>query len=145
VYVGIKHKNEPDKIYYFKATAEIIEHLKVGMNALCNTRKGLEEGEVVSFIGKHCTNQHIISDVVGFQAKELAMDRIQACQEWTEPNPEKIAKRVEEHRSGGEYKTRIVVDTDGHLKDGYTAYLTSKMLDHSTIENVWVVKRGFKI
>jgi hypothetical protein len=73
VYVGIKHKNEPDKIYYFKATAEIIEHLKVGMNALCNTRKGLEEGEVVSF------------------------------------------------------------------------YLTSKMLDHSTIENVWVVKRGFKI
>ena len=52
---------------------------------------------------------------------------------YSNPSTEKIAKRINEYRTHGKFKTPVVVGEDGMLKDGYTAYLVAKMLDITTL------------
>jgi hypothetical protein len=61
----------------------------------------------------------------------LPLASIKIQDEWvkTIPSPEKIAERVQEWKSKGRFNTRVAVDKNAMLLDGYSAYLVAKMFD----------------
>ena len=79
-------------------------------------------------------------------AKSVHLDisdiKIPASFEKKLPSTQKIADRINCYRKTGTFDREIVVDGDNNLLDGYTVYLTCKMLDIKSIRCIRVKHKG---
>lgn len=136
LFVQIEHPHNPDRRFWFEVPLGLRRWINVGDEVLCNTAKGLAGGRVIRLIDGASDDEFEeifgffpTAEIVGVHSR-VYLDQITIPTKFIEsiPAPEKIAKRVKELYSG-EFKTRIEVDPYLKLKDGYTAYLVSKMFD----------------
>lgn len=149
-YVGVKHKPEHTKLYWFAVPDGLAPHVGVGSEVLCDTRKGHNKGivqivldgvsedemlRVAQFNRQYLPVKNIISVALDAELGEI---HIPYFMENTPPTPEKIAKRVSEFYELGRFDTPVIFTQDMNLQDGYTAYLVATMFGQETLHGFCV-------
>lgn len=137
--VSVKHRNGGEKEYWFEVPEEIVSQVKPGNLAVCDTIRGREFAIVASNVisgenvdqmavrlGARLPLRKIIKTTELMSMSNIKIPRMLAV---TRPRPEKIAKRMHEFYDHKAFDTDVVVDKNGNLLDGYTAYLVAKMFD----------------
>ncbi len=135
--VSVKHPNGGQKEYWFEVPKEIASQVKKGRRVVCDTIRGRNVAVVTSDVisGENVEQMavrlgaHLPLKKIMRVAGLMPMSKIKVPMELaiTKPSPEKIAKRVSEFYDHATFDTDVVVDQNGNLLDGYTAYLVSKM------------------
>lgn len=147
--IEVKHKEDHYKSYWFEVPAALANTIKKGDKVMCETCRGWQEGiaqtgvlllsggDIDHFIeaaGARLPLKRVIETRYKIPMKNI---KIYPAMEATRPAADKIAKRIEELYKNGAFNTKVSLDLDGHLQDGYTAYLVAKMFDLDHIP-VWI-------
>lgn len=148
-YCGVRHgKNK--KVYYFKIPNNITG-VKVGSRVLCDTSIGEEVGKVVTIT--EAESDAALKSVIG--SNKPIRGILAVCNEYydinkikipsrfsaTTPSTEKLIRRVNEYGKFKKFRTMICVDSNGVLRDGYSAYLAAKFLGLKVLEPCYVVPK----
>lgn len=134
--VLVQHNKQNTKKYCFAVPDHLMPYIEYGADVICDTRRGNMPGKIVSPVmtgeeadraitDKHATTplKNVISVVKNIDIGNVL---IPISMELSEPRKEKLDKRKQELKSIGCVKTKVKVDEDGFLRDGYTAYLVCK-------------------
>lgn len=135
-YLAIKHHLDLDKEYWFELPESFadIPYSLEGHHVVCNTKYGARFGWVTREVDTENTD---FQDIYGFQVPTqsilavrvpIPMRVIKIPCTFAPPSPKKIEKRIKEYYTTQGFDTRVCFDSDKTLRDGYTAYLVSKML-----------------
>ena len=132
--IGVKHPG-CKKIFYFEASDKLANKIEIGDTVICDTAKGSQiaavailpfggDGalDVVQFLGSTLPLKKIIS-----KCKAIEMNNIKIPKFFSMPKTEKLIDRINEYRTYRSFKTRVAVDKNNRLTDGYTAYLVARM------------------
>ena len=133
----VKH-SENSKIYWFGVPKQLEGELHSGDRVICDTAKGAQDGVVVSAgmrdqdvadVMKTSGATYPLRMIVNV-TKDIPLKKIVIPEEFkrTPPRDWKLAKRFLEYHHTGSFHTKVLVDEDGILRDGYTAYLAAKTL-----------------
>lgn len=135
--VFVKHPATA-RSFCFAVPDHIAPFIHKGVEVLCDTRNGIQIGTAQTGIitgdgAKDLAKQNgatfPLKNVVGVASSVDMVDiKIPNYLKHSVPSSEKIARRMDELKETGKFKTRIEI-IDGELRDGYTAYLVCKMLD----------------
>lgn len=136
----IKHKNN-DKIYWFEVPDQILDDVTPGAHVICDTARGKARGIVVGIAsddddlmdvaiasGARFPLHKIISVIAVPTAIPVGSIKIPSYMSSTTPRDEKIARRFLEFYHTRKFNTRVLVNKDHVLSDGYTAYLVAKVI-----------------
>lgn len=136
-YCGIKHKAKSERTYYFKLPNEL-SHARVGDYVTCNTKRGRTSGVIVSITEADsdadfcsvvkCKMPIRYVSTVGGKMLDTAAVKIPLEFRKKKPSNDKLIRRVMEFAAHKGFDTKIVVDTDGYIVDGYSAFLTAQFL-----------------
>lgn len=138
MYVAVRHKPEEHVVFWFAVPEPLVPYVKVGEKVVCNTKKGKRKGEIVSvldgvsedeaslIIGPYFPLKEIMAVESEININEITLDPQVAL---SKPSPEKLKARIVEYYKFGEFRTKVVVDSDGLLLDGFTAFLVCNMFD----------------
>lgn len=137
--VLIKHNTEQSKKYCFAVPDHLLPHVKMGVNVICDTRRGNMPGVVVSDVmsGDEADQEiermlmecgarmplKYISAVV--ETIDISDVRVPIWMEMSTPHKSKLDRRKRELQEFGYFHTNVCIE-DGILKDGYTAFLVCK-------------------
>lgn len=137
--VSVKHPSGGEKEYWFEVPVGLVSQTKKGSRVVCDTIRGREFGIVNSdVISGENVEQLAIRLGARLPLKKILsvtnlmpMNKIKVPMRfiYTRPHPDKIAKRMREFYDHRAFDTDVVVDQNGNLLDGYTAYLVAKMFD----------------
>lgn len=142
-YVAVKHSIEQDMVYWFAVPDTIRDIVNVRSNVLCDTKKGINPGFVVSLIDglDIGTSKRIIGrdyfppkSLVGV-FKSFPMDQIYIPYEieiGESPSAEELSEKINEFYSTGTFNG-IRFKQDGTLVEGYSSYLVARMFDHEKL------------
>lgn len=147
MYVGVKHKPESNRLFWFSVPDNISHRVLLGSRIVCDTRQGNNERGVVCQINnqvldadgvKRLTNNRPIKSITGVECDfNLADIKIPSKFARSNIHEEKLQKRIEEFEATGMFNTSVIVRaSDGMLKDGYSAYMAAIRLGRSTIRCV---------
>ena len=140
----VRHQVNPEREFWFEVARDLQYCIHVGDEVLCDTVKGLARGRVekiiVGFSDDEFMEQYGFypsADIIGMYTNCISPDVIRVPKYLSDSRPgvDKIKKRISEFYSKGGFKTKIEVDTNLTLKDGYTAYLVAKMFGVDTLQN----------
>lgn len=129
--VGVRHMGST-KDYYFEVPCELVDSLQLGDSVLCETANGTSYSTVtvLPFTGsgamtmakKHGASEplkKIIRKVSVCRFGDIIVDK----RHLSTPRTSKLAKRIDEYKDSGCFQTRIAVDENNHLVDGYSYYI----------------------
>lgn len=135
--VMVKHTPN-SKTYWFEVPDFLVDKITPNMCVSCDTVRGLESGVVVSSVlnmddirdimlasGAKMPLKKIVAIPQEIPLDEIKIPRYMFC---TTPRDEKIAKRFLEYYHTGKFNTCVALDSDGTLRDGYSAYLVAKKI-----------------
>lgn len=147
-YVGVKHEPEQNKIYWFEVPELLCSAVKIGSTVSCDTRRGNQEGTVVSIIegveenkaqqtiGVRFPLKKIVAVKVSLNIEEIHIPfDMQAC--W---DIKDIHETMEAYFASGYFGGEIDFTTNNDLIKGYSEYLVAKMFDHGVLEGWYIVK-----
>lgn len=147
-YVGVKHEPEQNKIYWFEVPELLCSAVKIGSTVSCDTRRGNQEGTVVSIIEGVEENKAQQTIGVRFPLKKIVAVKVslnievihipfdmQAC--W---DIKDIHETMEAYFASGYFGGEIEFTTNNDLIKGYSEYLVAKMFDHGVLEGWYIVK-----
>jgi len=132
-------KHSPNsKTYWFEVPEFLSDKITPNMCVACDTVRGLETGVVVGSI----LSMDDVRDVMLASGAKLPLKKIVAIPQEipideikipmymsrTTPRDEKIAKRFLEYYHTGKFNTNVALNSDGLLRDGYSAYLVAKKI-----------------
>lgn len=134
--VLVQHSEQQTRKYCFAVPDSLLTHIHLGVDVICDTRRGHTHGRVVSEVltgeaaERIITDNHATTPLKNILAVVESIDISNVCvpiwMEASEPRKDKITKRKQELKNFGCVKTRVCVSEDGVLQDGYTAYLVCK-------------------
>lgn len=132
----VQHNQQNTRKYCFAVPDELIPHIKQDTRVVCDTVRGFMPGRIVSEIltgdsatqaieerGAYMPLRNIVAVVNKVNISDI---RIPIRMEMSTPHKFKIVRRESELKAFGCVRTKVVVDDNGILKDGYTAYLVCK-------------------
>lgn len=137
-------KHSPNsRTYWFEVPEVLATKIVPNASVICNTAWGLEAGIVVGSV----LNADDVRDIMLSSGATLPLKQIVAVphevpldeikipkyMSRTKPKDEKIAKRFLEYYHTGKFNTNVTLDSNGLLRDGYSAYLVAKTLGLSSI------------
>lgn len=94
--------------------------------------KGKEE--IISLQEKHTQLQEIIiGTLMNETAVEVEISKIKIPKHFTKPNPKKLHKKFKYYREHHKFESKIIINTDYNLLDGYTSYLIAKNYNKTTV------------
>lgn len=137
--VMVKHNGE-SKGYLFEVPDRLADKIRPGMHVTCDTVIVQQHGVVVCVLisnGEDEAKGIMTSAGAKFPLRKIvAVERsipieaikIPSYLARSTPSEDKIGKRFLEYYSTGQFNTRVTVDDDGVLTDGYTAYKVAKTL-----------------
>lgn len=135
--VFVKHPASA-RTFCFAVPDNFVPFVRKGVEVLCDTKSGIQVGTAQTGVifgdgAKDLAQQNgatfPLKNVVGVASSvNMADIKIPSYLQRSVPSAEKIARRMNELKETGKFKTRIEI-IDGELRDGYTAYLVCKMLD----------------
>lgn len=127
------------KNYAFEVPVELAPYVAKGNTVVCDTAKGENLGITTSGL----LYGPGVEDVAIMHGATLPLARITGV--WSEipmrsirlprrftgnlPRAEKLQTRMDEYKASGSFRTNIIVDEDGYLQDGYSAYCIAKILN----------------
>lgn len=138
----VKH-NQHSKTYWFEVPESMVPEITPNTRVACDTARGLKHGIVVGSV----LDMNDVQDVMLASGAKLPLRKITAVQcdiplseikipEYmarTKPRDEKIAKRFLEYYHTRKFNTTVMLNDNGMLCDGYSAYLVAKMLNLPSI------------
>jgi hypothetical protein len=127
------------KRYAFEVPMELSAYVKKGNTVVCNTSKGVDIGITTTGViyGPGAADiaemngaEFPLSTIIGVWS-DIPMRTIQVPMHFKHSLPcaEKLQQRMDEYHQNQSFRTRIELDADGVLKDGYSAYCVAKLLD----------------
>ena len=132
-------KRRDGKEYCFEVPEQFKDLIKEGVRVLCDTARGRLTGvvtiptmsgpgaeEMARRAGAYFPLKQIVGVKVFMAVEDITLPHYLRR---SIPNAAKLHKRMTEFAETGEFDTRVVVDQDGTLLDGYSAYLVCKMWD----------------
>lgn len=134
----VKYKTNSSKEYCFEVPEELVPLARKDCLVLCETEHGFHTGKTTSDVFSGAGAQDVakrlgatfplkrICKIV--QSIDVDAIKIPKMMKKTIPSGRKIGMRVDEYRTTGRFDTKIIVDENNNLRDGYTAYLVCKML-----------------
>lgn len=137
--VMVKH-NDESKGYWFEVPDYLADKIQPGMRVACDTVIGRQHGVVVGVLisnGEDEAKGIMTSAGAKFPLRQIVavehripIESIKVPSYLTHstPSEDKIVKRFLEYYRTGQFNTRVTVNDDGVLTDGYTAYKVAKML-----------------
>ena len=140
--VAVRHQPSHVNVWWFSVSDKLCDKVSVGSNVLCLTRKGPSEGEVLgvleckshmeaALITRNCCElKPVIAVNVGFKIDKI---KIPECFLDSTPSSEKILHRIEDFSKTGKFNTPVIFNSNGELKDGYSAYIAAKLLNLTTL------------
>jgi len=141
--VLVQHNEQSTKKYCFGVPDRLMPYVEYGSDVICDTRRGNMPGKIVSQIMTDEEAGHAIAEhgvtiplkniVAVVKNINIANIQIPISMILSEPRESKLAKRRRELKTFGCVKTKVRVDDDGILRDGYTAYLVCKNKGMATI------------
>lgn len=152
-YVGVRHKPEQTKIYWFVISDEVIRdskdasELHYGDLVLCKTRIGDQAGMVVAILDVDKKDDEYILKLTGGHKPTMPIIAVYKLVDINEikipliflknpPQSYKIQKRRNTScRSELFLSTDIVISGDRYLIDGYSAYMVARERGY---EDMWL-------
>lgn len=138
----VKHNNE-SKGYWFEVPDHLDGKIQPGMYVICDTAFGRRRGAVVGVLissGADEAKRIMVSSGAKFPLRQVVATepriihipiediKVPSYMTRSTPGENKIAKRFLEYYRTGQFNTRVAVNDDGVLTDGYTAYKVARML-----------------
>lgn len=143
-FAKVKHQASPERGFWFEVAWGLWDRIHIGDEVLCDTARGLARGRVETIISGFSEDEFVkqygfypSADIIGVYTDYLSPDviRIPKYLSDSRPGVDKIKKRIVEFYSKGGFKTKIEVNLNLTLKDGYTAYLVAKMFGVNELQN----------
>lgn len=137
--VMVRHSGE-SKGYWFEVPDNLTDKIQPGTHVACNTAIGQQPGTVVGVLasnGEDEAKKIMVAAGAKFPLRKIvAVERsvpievikIPSYLARSTPSEDKIMRRFLEYYRTGQFNTRVTVDDDCVLTDGYTAYKVAKML-----------------
>lgn len=95
-------------------------------------QKGNEE--IMDLQEKHIKLQAIIIDaLLNETSVEVDISKIKIPKNFSNPNPQKMQKKIEYYKQNHKFESQIIIDTDYKLIDGYTSYLIAKNYNKGSV------------
>lgn len=133
---------------WFRVPDKIANHVHASSNVWYGNndetqKEAYLDGIVIRAIDGISDIDSSLEDIIGVKA-ECVMSEIKIPKRFEESRPAvaKLKRRLEELYEDGEFKTKVIVNGDNLLLDGYTAYLVSKMFGMPALEAYCVVTGG---
>ncbi len=133
----VKH-TPAGKVFWFSVPDRFVNEIHPGSHVACDTARGRKFGVVVgSPLDEEDARAVAMASGARFPLREISavatkvpMQNIKIPKyiSRTKPRDEKISKRFMEAYHNGEFNTSVVVNKNGMLMDGYSAYLVAKKL-----------------
>lgn len=145
-YVGVVH-HESEKTYWFEAPEKLEPHIHINSHVLCDTRRGIQPGNVVAVMDglerdeaiKIIGNYFPLRRVVGvFMNADISLVHIPWDMDL--PEPTDVASEMYNFLKCGRFAGKVSFTEDMDLISGYAAYLVAKMLDHETLHGLCSIK-----
>lgn len=139
----VQHNEQDQKKYCFAVPDHLISRIRRGVDVICDTGRGNMPGRVVSdvltgeeadraIVDRHATMP--LKSIISVVDKiDISSIQVPIWMELSKPRKDKLAKRKQEIETIGCVKTKVSVDEEGILQDGYTAYLVCKNMGMSEI------------
>lgn len=140
--VMVKH-GSCGRVYWFEVPDQIGHQLLPGTRVACDTVRGKKYGvtvgsvvdsddvmEVMQTSGATFPLRKIIDAARDIRLTSITIPGYMAQHS---PCDALLSKRFLEYYHNAQFNTKVVVDENGVLKDGYSAYLVAKMLGLSVI------------
>lgn len=140
--VLVKH-GSCGKAYWFEVPDQIVPQLLPGTRVSCDTARGKKYGVTVGSVvnsddvmgimqasGATFPLRKILDAAHDIKLADIAIPHHMAQHQ---PSDTLISKRFLEYYHTMQFQTKVVVDENGFLKDGYSAYLVAKLLGLPTI------------
>lgn len=139
MYVALIQHPHNTQNYWFAVSNKMAEKIKPGMKVQCDTRFGMQPGTVIGGPMKSEDVMELmktsgavfpLKKIYDMEIREVNIATIHIPSMFVKspPSDEKLASRFLEWYHHGEFDTRILIDKDGTLQDGYSAYLVAKKL-----------------
>lgn len=142
--VSVLHEKGQDKTFNFFVPRPLIARIELGSIVLCWTRYGVKTGIVrhitptsedisettSNMLKKYAPLKPIIGVVSNINMRHIV---VPVVFEELRPKLGKMIKALQDYYMHDEHRTNVIIDTNGYLLDGYTAYLMYKMFDHTNI------------
>ena len=137
--VSVKHRPGQQKNFWFEVPEKLVPLISRGSTVLCSTRRGQQlgiaqtgilTGDGVERLAELEGAKFPLSKIVGVR-QEIPMDGIKVGK-WlssNRPSKTKMIRRLKEFYDHRAFRTRVAIDSEGWLLDGYSAYLVAKMFD----------------
>ena len=135
----VKHTGE-SKGYWFEAPNSLADKIQPGTHVICDTAIGQQRGKVIGTLisnGEDEAKEIMTSAGAKFPLRKVTavechvpIEEIKVPSYLTHstPSEDKIVKRFLEYYHTGRFNTKVTVDDDGVLTEGYTAYKVAKLL-----------------
>lgn len=149
--VLVKH-GSCGKAYWFEAPDQIVPQLLPGTRVTCDTVRGKKSGvtvgsvvssndvmEIMQVSGATFPLRKILNAAHDIKLADITIPNYMAQHR---PSDALISKRFLEYYHTMQFQTKVTVDENGVLKDGYSAYLVAKLLGLSTISVMTKRKEG---
>ena len=140
------------KAYWFEVPDQIVPQLLPGTRVTCDTVRGKKSGvtvgsvvssndvmEIMQVSGATFPLRKILNAVHDIKLADITIPNYMAQHR---PRDALISKRFLEYYHTMQFQTKVTVDENGVLKDGYSAYLVAKLLGLSTISVMTKRKEG---
>ena len=138
----VKH-TPAGQVFWFGVPDRFADSIRPGSHVACDTSRGRKYGVVVgSPLDEKDVKTVAMASGASFPLRQIIAVaapmsvesiKIPEYMTRTKPSDAKIAKRFMEVYHNGDFNTSVVVNEDGVLLDGYSAYLVAKQLGHNTI------------
>lgn len=137
--VMVKH-NDESKGYWFEVSDNLTDKIQPGTHVVCDTAIGQQHGTVIGVLvsnGEDEAKKIMVAAGAKFPLRKIvAVEqsipieaiKIPSYLAHSTPSEDKIVRRFLEYYRTGQFDTRVTVDDDCVLTDGYTAYKVAKML-----------------
>ncbi len=136
------------QVFWFGVPDRFVNDIHPGSRVACDTVRGRKFGVVVgSPLNEEDAREVAVASGARFPlcqisavATKVPMQNIKIPKYMarTKPRDEKISKRFMEVYHNGEFNTSVVVNKNGMLVDGYSAYLVAKKLGLDLITAICV-------
>lgn len=141
--VAVGHKTGQEKRYWFEVPEKLVPLIKSGTKVLCNTRYGQQSGIAKTEV----LSGDEVKQLAEIEGAKFPLNQIVAVRQDVPmygikigryltgrlPSKSKMIERLDEFYDIGVFRTKVVIDDEGWLLDGYSAYLVAKMFGMNSI------------
>ena len=152
LYAAVRHHPDQAKLFWFAIPDELIPVADAGDACLCSTTSyGEQPGKIEAILD--CSDPSVTRSIIGIpQEKPIRfLTGVEFCKSLEDiwipakfanaPNPRKLRDREIEYAATGRFDTRVCLDPNGMLLDGYSAYVAAKKMGHTFLRGYLMAHR----